>query len=498
VSTGADPASATAAPVEADVLATPEAGRLVIRGGTLRVAGYGLTVLVSLVSAPFLIRHLGVSGYGRFVTVTSLVTIIGAITDAGMGTIGLREYASRVEGGRDSFMRNLLGIRLALTVAGVGATMVVLALIASRRVPLAGFALVSAGLLLTVIHHTYAIPLSARLHLGSVTAIELAKSVVGTAVVVAFVVADLTLNWFFASAIPIGVAGVVFTVLVVRRSVPLVPALRLGESWTLLRDAFVFSAASVLGFLYYRVAIIILTIVSTERQTGFFSASFRVIDTLTVVPVLLVSAAFPVVSRAASTDEARFEYGLQRLFDVSLILGAWFALATAVAAKPAISILAGDGFGPSATVLRVQGISLLPTFLGATFGYALLGRRRHAALLSVNLIALVLGVALTLVLAERHGAVGAATATTIAEFGLAGMQAFALLRGAAGPRLSVRIVPRVALAAGAAVGVALLPWFGGLVGVAVASAVFFALLFLFRAVPPEVLEALIRRRVAAP
>src|SRR2546423_10860380 len=71
-----------------------------IRGGAIRVAGYVAGVLVSLASAAILVRHLGIPGFGQYVTVTSLVALVAGMTEAGIAVYGIREWAGRGGGER--------------------------------------------------------------------------------------------------------------------------------------------------------------------------------------------------------------------------------------------------------------------------------------------------------------------------------------------------------------------------------------------------------------
>ena len=103
-----------------DVLDTPEAGPRVIRGSVLRTAGYVAGMGVGVVGAALMTRHLGPADFGRFITVTSLIRIVAGFTEAGMTTIGIREYSTRKGAERDGLMANLLGLRIPLTAAGVG------------------------------------------------------------------------------------------------------------------------------------------------------------------------------------------------------------------------------------------------------------------------------------------------------------------------------------------------------------------------------------------
>ena len=59
-----------------------------------------------------------------------------------------------------------------------------------------------------------------------------------------------------------------------------------------------------------------MSLVSTAVETGYFSASFRIVEVLIAVPAMLVTAAFPILARAARDDAARLRYALQKLFEV--------------------------------------------------------------------------------------------------------------------------------------------------------------------------------------
>src|SRR3954471_12151452 len=105
--------------VDGSALDAPESGQAALRGGAVRSAGYVLGLLLSLVAAPLLIRHLGVVDFGRYTTVVTLAILIGGATEAGLNVIALREYSPRSAAERSWIMRNLIGVRLTLTAAGV-------------------------------------------------------------------------------------------------------------------------------------------------------------------------------------------------------------------------------------------------------------------------------------------------------------------------------------------------------------------------------------------
>jgi O-antigen/teichoic acid export membrane protein len=481
--------------VTTDLLDTPLAGPAAIRGGALRVAGYGAGVLLSVVSAALLFRHLGVVDSGRYILVLSLITIVQGLTDAGITGIGTRELSVLTGGERDRLVRNLLGLRLVLTVVGIVGAILFTIAAGYPSVLVAGTALAGFGLVVQNLQSTLALSLMSGLRLGWVTALELVRQFLVSALIVALVVAGASLLPFLAIPIPAAFVVLTLTAVIVRADVPLLPSFERQEWVRLARETVSFAAATAVNVLYFRIAIVLVSLLSTARQTGYFGTSFRIIEVLVMVPTVMVSAVFPIFARAARDDHQRLGYALQRTFEAAAIMGSLVALALSLGAPFAIDVVAGPGFGPAKDVLRIQALSFVASFPAMVFGFTLLSLRRHRELLVVNLVALAFTAALVTVLTLADGARGAAIATTIGEFVLAIALAVALVRAAPHLRPSLAIVPKIAIAGAAGASLALLGLSPLPLAIA-ASAVFIGVLLVIRGVPEELLIELrgLRRR----
>jgi O-antigen/teichoic acid export membrane protein len=330
------------------------------------------------------------------------------------------------------------------------------------------------------------VPLSTHLLVGRVSALELAKQVLTVISIVVLVAAGAGLVPLLAVPLPVGLIVAVATAWMVRHRMPLLPVSDTREWGRLLRVTASFALATAVGTVYIYLAVVVLSLVSTDAETGQFGAAFRVFIVLAAVPGLLVTTAFPLLARAARDDRERLRYALQRLFETSLVLGAGFALATIIGAPVAIDVVAGEGFEPAVDVLRVQGLAMLASFLLATWGFALISLHLHRELLLANLSALVVSAVLVFVLGSAEGARGAAWATLAGETVLAAAYLFGLARGRRDLLPSVKTLPRVAIAAaaGAAVGLAGLP---ALPAAVAAVAVYAVLALALRAVPDELI-----------
>jgi O-antigen/teichoic acid export membrane protein len=477
-----------------DILDTPAAGAAAIRGGILRIGGYAAGVALSVLAAALLIRHLGPADFGRYTAVISLVTILASIAEGGMTNIGVREYSVLPPGRREQFLAQLTGLRLVTTTAGVVIAVAFAAVAGYDQAEIVGCAIAGVGLMLLSVQLSYAIPLQSQLRLGWVTVLELVRQVatVGAIVLLVWSGAGLV-PFFWVIVVAVGIAGAA-TIPLVRGLAPLLPSLRVRDWRRLLALTVPFGAANAVGAVYVYLAIVVLSLISTEQQTGFFGASFRVFIVLGTVPGLLVASAFPILARAARDDDTRLAYSLQRLWEMHLLLGVGLALCTVVGAGVAIDVVAGAEFEPSVDVLKIQALALPASFLLAVWGFALLSLSFYRGILVANGAALLVSLVLTVAFGRNYGAEGAALATVFGETTLAAAYAFTLFRRRPDLRFELGVVPRVAAALGAAGAVLLVPGLSRevrLVGVAV---IYATAAWILRAIPPEVGEALRPRR----
>lgn len=488
---GLDPVGDRRSPTH--VLDLPTAGGKIIRGSVLRAAAYGATVLLGILSAALMTRHLGVVSFGQYVTVLSIVTVAMGIADVGMSNIGVREYSVREGEDRERLMGDLLGLRLALATLAAAVAIGFAAVAGYPEVMVAGTAVAALGYLLTTVQQTIAVPLSAALRLGWTAALEVLRQAGLVGLVVVLVAAGAGLLPFLGAPIPVAVGLLIVTGLLVRGSVPFLPRIRPRAWGRLLRLVLPYAAASAVGALYVSLVMILTSLVASEQETGYFGASFRIYAVLAAIPGLLVASAFPVLARAARDDAVRLRYALQRLSDIALLLGAGAAVMTVVGAPVAIDIVAGAAYEPSVSVLRIQAGTLFAAFLVSVWSYGLLSLAAYRALLIANLIALVLAAGSALTLAQAYGADGAALATLIGDGGLALALGVLLMWPRPDLRVDLWIVPRVLAATALAAAVLLVPGLPDAADLAAAAIVYFATILLLRAVPHEVWDALRRR-----
>lgn len=465
-----------------DVLDTAEAGRRVVTGGAIRIAGYAIGLLASLASAVVMLRYLGKVDYGRFGTVTALITIVQFVTDLGMTTLGVREYSQRTDADRDRFMRVLLGMRLATTAVIVAVSTGLAFLLGYDHEMLVGAILLGVAAGISAMAGTIAIPLQVEIRMGIVTGIDVARQVGVAVAFIALSAAGAGLIPFFGVAAPVYFLVLLITYVYVRGSIPLRPEFDLAEWKRLVRPTLVFALATAVGGIYVYGAMVITELVTSGVETGYFAAAFRVFIIVGTFPALLAGTAFPLLSRAARDDHSRLGYAGQKLLEGSAILGGAALVSLVLGAQVVMDVIGGGEYDPAVPVLRVQGTALALTFVIASFGYTLLALHRHKAIIAANLSALAASATAVTVLGSTHGALGASYGVLLGETTLAVTYLIALgnLRPRAGRAL--RTIPPIVAA--------LLCWFlpvPPLATVTIGLVVYAGGLMVCRAVPSEIL-----------
>jgi O-antigen/teichoic acid export membrane protein len=303
-------------------------------------------------------------------------------------------------------------------------------------------------------------------------------------------VAGAALLPFFVSQIVAGIAVVAITPLIMGRRGLAAPRFDRAEARHLVLEALPVAISLALAQVYFRILIVMISLILTARETGLFGTSYRILEMLLLVPTLVFGVVLPVTAVASAENEGRMRYVTQRTTEVALVSAVGLAVVVAIVAEPVIVLLGGDEYRDAASVLRIQVFALIGFFLNQAWSTLLISIRRQRAIAVMNGIALVVLVALGAILIPTAGIEGAAAAAVVADALLALLLLFALNR--ARPEIAPHFgfVPRVVLAGGLAAAVAFVPGLPAIVAGAIAALVYVVACLALGLIPPEVRDAL--------
>jgi O-antigen/teichoic acid export membrane protein len=483
--------------VTGDVLTSAEAGGKVIRGSAMRLVGNVAGVVAGLGTATLLLRHLGVAESGRYVTVMALVGIAANIADAGLNVTGSRELALREPERRAALIANILGLRLSITPVAMLAIVLFAVIVGYPPRMIAGTALAGTGFFIGSLADAVLLRLAVELRnagLAFVDFLRQAVTLVGVALLVAL---GAHLTPFFAVQIVVGLVLVALTPWLVGFGALVRPRFDRAEQRALLTKSLPLAAALVLGQVYIRLVIVLMSLISDPTQTGYFGGSLRAIEAPVSISVLVAGVSLPLLAAAARDDRARLRYAIEGLSEGAVIAGVLVVLVTVRAAEPVMAIIGGPAFRHSGAVLRIQVGALLFVALYQVWTVSLVALARQRELILTNAVALVGVAVFAAVLVPRFGAQGGAAASVLGDALLACL-IYWRLRASVG-RVVVRIgfLARVVAAAAVASVPLLLPGLPDFLAAALAGVLFLGVGQLIGMLPRELRDALGRRGLLA-
>lgn len=161
--------------------------------------------------------------------------------------------------------------------------------------------------------------------------------------------------------------------------------------------------------LYYRLDLVALQVLAGSLTAGWYSVSFKFLDTIAVVPQYFALALFPVLARQAFQDRERFVHDYRLSVKVLLALGTPIALGVTLYAQELVLILGDAEYLPhAAIVLRVLIWMILLNWANALGQYVLIAQHRQKALSAILGLALGLSIVGNIQLIPRFGYLGAA------------------------------------------------------------------------------------------
>jgi O-antigen/teichoic acid export membrane protein len=182
---------------------------------------------------------------------------------------------------------------------------------------------------------------------------------------------------------------------------------------SLLRDIRVFAGSSLLGGLFARPEVILLSLVRNEAQVGFYSAALRLVDLWYLVPETYMTNVFPVLSRSYQLGDGKARSIQEKSMKYLLALSLPIAVGLTMVAEPTVRLIYGPGFEPAIVPLQVLAWSLPFGCLNTVFWRTLVARGQQGAVLRMQAIVTCAKIVSGYILIISFGGLGAALTVVI-------------------------------------------------------------------------------------
>jgi O-antigen/teichoic acid export membrane protein len=193
---------------------------------------------------------------------------------------------------------------------------------------------------------------------------------------------------------------------------------------SLLKGAAPFAALAILASVYWRLDVLLLQRLRGAAEVGIYSASYRLMFLLTLIPESFMNAAYPNLARRWKEDRAAFGRLAERALRYLVALALPAAAGAFVLARPVVLLIYEADFARSVQVFAILIFAVVPIYLNNVYYRALFAAERQLRSILILVVNIAAFAVAGLLLIPRWGAPGAAAALLI-SLGVAFAQNYA-------------------------------------------------------------------------
>lgn len=405
----------------------------------VQVMGRAIGTVLGILTLGVMTRYLGTEGYGKFTTVTTFLQFFGVLVDFGLSLTTL-SMLSEDESKRDRVASNMLTLRIVSAAVFFGfAPLLVLAFPYSGDVKSA-VAVGAFSFFFLAVNQILTAALQKELRMGRVALAEVLGRATLFVGALAVAIQGLSLQWMVATLVFANLVTILVNWLLVGKLYSVRPRFDRPVWKDIFTQSWPIGLAIVFNLVYLKGDVIILSLTRTQAEVGLYGSAYKILDVVTVVPIMFMGLVLPLLVKARAEDEAASRTGfpefnriLQRAFDFMALL-ALPLVAGGIAVGPELmTLFAGEGFEGSGPLLQILVVAAGAVFFGSMFGHAVIAVKKQKPMVIGYAVDAVLATALYLSLVPRYGAVAAAW-TTVASEGFIMLATFLMVRRSTGYR----------------------------------------------------------------
>ena len=183
----------------------------------------------------------------------------------------------------------------------------------------------------------------------------------------------------------------------------------------LLRKVWPLAIICILSVLYFRIDLLMLQVIKGEKAVGIYSASYKLIEFLTIIPGTVTVAALPGLVADYSNNLEGFRTSFYRVITALGVSGAAIGLILYIFSKQIILLLYGALFFDSILSLNILSGVVFFLFVNGYLAYITIATNNDRAVVGILVVSTTLNVLLNYYLIPIYSHAGAAISTLISE-----------------------------------------------------------------------------------
>jgi len=367
--------------------------------------------LVNLLLVVAIARYLGAEGLGRYALIVGFVSFFDVFLDLGINTLIIREVA-RDKSVMDAYASRAVTLKLAVSPLILVSIFVFLKFFSYPPEVVRSFYIFSAAFILFAFSETFNALYKACERMNMVALmVFLRQSVLVAAVIIAvksgYGIIGIAYAYLAVGAAYLGLNYILFNMKVDR--------VRVGVDRRFYVDLFNSSLPFItLGFiflLFYRIDVVLISLVAGDAEAGFFSATSKITSSLLLLSAAFLEAVFPIISRYGQGSPEKMREAVRKSFHMLSAVSFPVAVGLIATGGGILRMLYGGDFTRASSMFYVLAACLPLAYLSSALHYVVMARNMQRRAFFGILLMLVAFSAAVFWAVKAGGGLGAAYAT---------------------------------------------------------------------------------------
>ena len=374
-----------------------------------------VTYLIAFLYTIYSAQYLGAEGFGILTSGLAFTLIFGTFADLGLSPLIVREV-SREKSLHSMYTGSILLIKFILSFAILVLMMGIVHLQTHEPVMIHVVYILALWVVVNSFSQLFYSVFQAYEKMEYQSISSIINSVILLLGVIYGIYASLGVLWFAFSYLLASVVVLVYCTCIYLTNFKK-PVFKIDwPFWKLtIMAALPLSIASIFSIIAFRVDTVLLSIIQGPTEVGWYSAAYKLIESLMFVPMVYTSAIFPVLSNFHISSQESLKLLYRKSVKYMTMLSLPVAAGTTIFAPNIIIFLYGSSYYPAVMALQILIWTIPFLFLTYIFSTLLISINKQNVILKITFIAMVFNVIANLLLIPIYGYTAAALLTVLTE-----------------------------------------------------------------------------------
>ena len=361
-------------------------------------------------------RYLGTEGFGILSFALAFTGIFSLLVDVGLSSLTTREI-SRNNSLANIYLGNIIVIKIFLSVFAFCLTMLTIIILDYSKEIILIVAIMFLSMIFTSFTQTFNSIFQAFEKMEYISIGYITNSFFMLAGAIIAINMNYGLLYFVLIYFVVNSIVMIYSMIVCTKSF-VVPLIQIDlKFWKkLVAQSMPFWVTSVFIMIFFKVDMVMLSMMVDEVSVGIYAASYRLIDALAIMPSLVMSIVYPIFSKNYLNSKESLNLIFEKSQKFLILIAIPIGIGTTLLAEELILLIYGSQYVLSAIPLRILIWASVLSYVNSVPSTLLNSMNRQKILMKYTCIGAILNICLNYLLIPTMTYAGASIATVLTEF----------------------------------------------------------------------------------